>query len=122
MTVKDYQRFLDFSASSVSTNDLEVKANLLLTSILTVNPTEGGTIVIPNHSTVIYVNNIASFVTLTFRLPSNPSKGKVLSIVSQVDISNVFYTNGDFGVTIPPFLANSTPLRLIFTGTVWIMF
>ena len=122
MTISDYQRYLDFAASSVITNDLEVNKNLLLTSILTVNPTEGGTIVIPDYSTVIYVTNTASYITLTFQLPSNPSIGKVLSIVSQVDITNVFYTNATFGVTIPIYLTNSTPVRLIYTGSVWILF
>lgn len=121
MTIGDYQKLLDFSSASIVTNNLEVSKNFMITSILTVNPVEAGTVVIPDYSTVIYITNTAPYINLSLQLPSNPHIGKILFFVSQVDISNIFFTNGTFGVTMSSYLQNSQPIRIIFTGLVWIL-
>lgn len=122
MGINNQQHFLDYQFGTVITNTLTINDSLIINSIMTANPVEGGTVIIPNYATVVYISNTAPYISVTFHLPSNPKIGKVLSIVTNVDISNVFFTNGNFGTTVPVYILNSQPYRIIFAGTFWIAF
>jgi hypothetical protein len=117
MGIGDYKRYLDFQFGSISADVCNVTEQFVISSIFTVTPVTGGTIVIPDYSTVIFITNTVPYLSITIKFPSEPIVGKIISIVSNVDISNIFYTNVSFGMVVPSSLASSTPIKFIYTGS-----
>lgn len=110
-------RFADYSFGNLQTQDLEVSGDLLVSGIAFGSPLDGGTIQIPEKVSVVIIQNTAPYTQLSMTMPLLPKYGKVISIVSTVDVSNLSFTNGLFGTQQPTSMKASVPLRFIFAGS-----
>jgi hypothetical protein len=113
----DATRFVDYSFGNVLTQGLTVSGELMLTGIAMGNPVEGGTVKIPNKVSVVIIQNLYPYTQLTFTMPVQPEYGRVISIVSTVDIANLSFINGSFTTKKPTSMSASVPLRFIFAGS-----
>jgi len=118
----DNSRFTTSNFGSVITKSIDIRDTLLLSSIVTVNPTEGGVVNFVNDATIVVIQSSIPYVQLTFILPLKPLYGQVLIITSNVNISSiVFNGNGaSFGMTMPTSILASEPLRLVYAAT-WVI-
>lgn len=112
---KDQRRFVDYSFGNVQTQNLEITGTLILNNIVTGNPVDGGTVVIPPKAGVVILQNTVDYTQLTIRMPLLPEYGQTLTLVSTVDIPNLTL-DGSFGTTKPTTMLKDIPLRLIFAG------
>lgn len=113
----DSTRFVEYSFGSVQTGSLQVQGELLLSGVAMGNPLDGATVKIPSNVTTVIIQNIYPYTQLTFTLPLQPGYGKILSIVSTVDVQNVQFANATFGTVKPTEMKASIPLRFIFAGS-----
>ena len=65
------------------------------------NPVDGGTMKFPEKVSVIIIQNISPYTQLTIIMPVIPEYGKVISLVSTVDVANLTFINGLFGLLYP---------------------
>jgi hypothetical protein len=110
-------RFSDYSFGNLQTQNLEVSGDLLISGIAFGNPLDGDTIQIPEKVSVVIIQNTAPYTRLSVTMPLLPKYGKVVSIVSTVDIGNLTFTNALFGSQQPTTMKASVPLRFIFAGS-----
>jgi len=110
-------RFVDYTFGRVEVNGLTVTGDFQLSGIAMGNPIDGGTVNIPPNVAIVIIQSTLPYTSLTFNMPSQPNYGKILSIVSTVDIATVAFTNALFGTAAVTTMKNSVPLRFVFAGS-----
>lgn len=118
----DHRRYNKFDFGMITTREIQIRENLLITAAATVTPTEGGIMTIPHNVSVIYISAIDPLIQSTILLPLKPKHGHIIIFTSNIDISSIIFDgNGTtFGMTMPTNVVSSTPIRLLYIGT-WIL-
>jgi hypothetical protein len=119
----DASRFNSFNFGTIKTRQIDVQENFLISGIVTVTPTEGGSVFIPADTTIVYITSIDPLIQLSFLLPLKPKYGQTLIFTSNSDVSSVIFDgNGStFGMSMPTNVVSSTPIRIVYADT-WILF
>lgn len=113
----DQTRFTEYSFGKLETVALDVTGDVMFSGIAMGNPIDGGTVKIPANVSTVILQNTSPYTRLTLTMPLLPPYGKVISIVSTVNVASVTFANATFGTTAPSKLDASEPVRFIFAGS-----
>ena len=110
----DQTRLVNYSFGNVQTQDLTITGNVVQNNILTASPSDGSILNIPKVCTYLIIQNTTPYTQLTFKMPLEPVLGQMLTIISQVAIGGVAFTNASFGNNAPTAATASRSLRFYF--------